>query len=45
MNTMPNTASHWSQPALALAVPLRPALRDHESPVAQFLVVRRHFTL
>ena len=27
---------------MALAVPLRPALRDHESPVAQFLVVRRH---
>jgi hypothetical protein len=30
---------HWSQPALALSVPLRGPRR--RSPVAQFLVVRR----
>ena len=39
---MPNTASHWSQPALRLQFRCRGSRR--ESPVAQFLVVRRHDT-
>ena len=38
MSQPPNTSLEPTR--LALSVPLRPAWRDHESPVAQFLVVR-----